>query len=301
MRDIQTTFYSDGLKLDGSYFEPEPDEASEKTPIVIACSGFTGLKHIHPERFARSWTKRGFICFGFDYRGFGESEGARGRVQIHEQVRDIANATQLVKERAQAEGRKLVLAGWGMAGGLIIHAAKLVEVDALIAMNGFYNALRVQKALRGEQDYKEFRKWLGEERLRLAKGGAIEPIDPFKIYPLDRVSEGYVDGVLRRTQGYGITSDITFADSLLLFRPEEDLDDFAHIPILIAHGAENSLHPVSEAKSLFSKYPGPKELFLLEDAGHTEWMLDDNPLFQKFAARIADWMAEEKRLRIDAS
>jgi fermentation-respiration switch protein FrsA (DUF1100 family) len=61
---------------------------------------------------------------------------------------------------------------------------------------------------------------------------------------------------------------------------------------LIAHGAENDLHPVTEAKSLYNAYPGPKSLFLLADAGHTEWMLDDNPHFIEFAKHISQWISE---------
>ncbi|WP_206075730.1 alpha/beta hydrolase [Marinobacter sp. NP-4(2019)] len=90
-----------------------------------------------------------------------------------------------------------------------------------------------------------------------------------------------------------MTSTFDFADSLISFCPEAHLDDrFAQIPLLIAHGAENDLHPVTEARSLYARYPGPKELFLLKGAGHTEWMLDEDPKFQTFAAKIADWISE---------
>jgi fermentation-respiration switch protein FrsA (DUF1100 family) len=48
-------------------------------------------------------------------------------------------------------------------------------------------------------------------------------------------------------------------------------------PIFIAHGDQNALHPVEEAKSLYEKYPGPKQLYWIPNAGHTEWMLDESP------------------------
>lgn len=117
MIELKTTFISDGLKLDGAFFTDETNNNPE-LPIVIVYSGFTGQKNIHPERYARAWTKRGYTVFGFDYRGFGESEGTRKRVILEEQVRDIANAVAIVSERAVAEGRKRVLAGWGMACNL---------------------------------------------------------------------------------------------------------------------------------------------------------------------------------------
>lgn len=294
MIEQKITFKSDALTLDGAFFkDPEHDDSS--LPIVIICSGFTGQKNIHPERYARALTPKGFTVFGFDYRGFGESEGPRERVILEEQVRDIANAVAIVHERAREENRKVVLAGWGMAGGLILDAYRLCEdqVDGLVSMNGFFDAVRVQKALRGEHGWKEFRAFMAQERLRLAKGGEPEGIDPFDIYPLDPVSRKYVETELVKAPGYGVTSSFDFADSLISFNPEAKLDGrFAKAPLLIAHGAENDLHPVTEAYSLYAKYPGAKKLFLLANGGHTEWMLDDNPLFQEFSSYIAEWIRE---------
>jgi uncharacterized protein len=290
MLEQKAKFYSDGYKLDGAFFADEHNN-DPALPIVIVCSGFTGLKNIHPERFARALTPRGFTTFGFDYRGFGASEGPRAKVFLEEQVRDIANAVSFVGARANEEDRKLVLAGWGMGGGLVLDAYKIhPQPDALIAMNGFFNAKRVQKALRGERGWQQFVDFCRKERARLVQGGAAAGIDPFDIYPLDAVSREYVDNVLRKNPDYGLTSDLSFADSLLSFEPESNLQGFEQTPLLIAHGAANALHPVEEAKSLYARYPGPKELFLLDDAGHTEWMLDDNPLFVKFSTKIGDWI-----------
>ncbi|MFO8142731.1 MAG: alpha/beta hydrolase [Marinobacter sp.] len=293
MFEQKIKFTSDSLSLDGAFFK-DAERDDPRLPIVIVCSGFTGQKNIHPERFARALSAKGFTVFGFDYRGFGDSEGAREHVLLEEQVRDIANAVAVVSQRADSEGRKVVLAGWGMAGGLILDAYRICQdqVAGLIAMNGFFDAVRVQKAQRGEHGWKAFRSFMAEERLRLAQGGEPQGIDPFEIYPLDPVSRKYVETELVKAPGYGVTSSFDFADSLISFCPESHLDErFAAIPLLIAHGAENDLHPVTEAYSLYARYPGPKELFMLADAGHTEWMLDENPKFQAFSGKVADWIS----------
>lgn len=292
MIEQKVVFKSDGLNLDGAFFSDEQTH-DPKLPIVIVCSGFTGQKNIHPERYARALTPKGFTVFGFDYRGFGESEGTRERVILEEQVRDIASAVAIVRQRADKEGRKVVLAGWGMGGGLILDAYHLCEdqVDGLISMNGFFDAIRVQKALRGEHGWKAFKRFMAEERLRLACGGEPKGIDPFDIYPLDPVSREYVFTELVKAPGYGVTSSFDFADSLISFKPEARLDQkFSSVPLLIAHGAENDLHPVTEPQALYAAYPGPKELFLLEGGGHTEWMLDDDPKFITFSNHIAQWV-----------
>lgn len=54
-------FSRDGFVLDGAFFVGE-SSSNPKLPIVIVCSGFTGLKNIHPERFSRALTQRVY-CF----------------------------------------------------------------------------------------------------------------------------------------------------------------------------------------------------------------------------------------------
>jgi len=289
MTEKSVSFISDNIELDGSFYIPDFKEDSNKS-IIIVCSGYTGMKEIHPARFARFFTKEGYISFGFDYRGFGKSKGVKNKVLIEEQIRDIANAVTYVKSAYPS--KKIALAGWGMSGGMILESAKLVKdlISALVCMNGFYNNQRVQKKLRGEKEYAEFLKWLQEERFKNVNGKGEKDFDPFDIYPLDPISREYVFSELVKTKGYGIRADFDFADSLILFNCEQELSHLRDIPVLIAHGAKNKLHPVEEPKSIYKKYPcQDKELFLLEGAGHTEWMLDTNPMFIEFASKIALW------------
>ncbi len=289
MLEKSVSFISDNIKLDGSFYIPDSGEDLDK-PVFIVCSGYTGMKEIHPARFARFFTKDGYTSFGFDYRGFGKSEGVVNKVLIEEQIRDIANAITYVN--SVYPNRKIVVAGWGMSGGMILEAAKLVKdlISGLVCMNGFYNNIRVQKELRGEEGFKDYKEWLHEQRVKNVNAKGEKDFDPFDIYPLDQISREYVFSELVKTKGYGIRADFDFADSLMLFNCENDLTHLSNTPVLIAHGAKNRLHPITEAKSIFEKYPSAdKELFLLEDGGHTEWMLDTNPKFIEFASKISSW------------
>jgi len=291
MREEPRAFYSDGLRLDASLYLPDREPAAG-TPTVIACSGFTGLKTIHPARFSRALTARGYPCFGFDYRGFGKSEGSAQSVLLDEQARDIVSAVMTVTQERSLAGRPVVLLGWGMGGGLVLQAAPLVRsyLAGLVAANGFFDAVRVQRAVRGSSGWEEFSGWYQKERAAAVQKTEETEIDAFRIYPLDDVSRGYVDSVLRKTDGYATTVKIGFADSLLSFRPEAHLEGLEDLPLLIAHGTQNALHSPEEARSLFARYPGPKELHWLEGAGHTEWMADDDPIFIALCDRLHAWL-----------
>jgi pimeloyl-ACP methyl ester carboxylesterase len=291
MREETATLYSDGLAIDASFFHPQPEQARSDTPLVLICSGYTGMMHIHPARFARAFTSRGYSCCAFDYRGFGKSEGPKDIVLMEEQVRDVANALSFFKAWAEGEARKVVLAGWGMGAALVIAAAKLTgDADALICMNGFYNTVRCQRAVRGQAGWIDFSAWVARERRHRSRTGEDKPVDPFDIYCLDPASREYVETVLKNIPGYGLHARFSFVDSLYGFEVESDLERLAGIPLLVAHGRNNALHPIEEARSLFEKAPGPKEIFILEGAGHTEWMHDDHPRFVEFARAITDWM-----------
>lgn len=293
MRTQDVTFHSDGLALGGSWFLPDDlDEAAEH-PVVIPCSGFTGLKDAHPARFARFLTARGHLCFGFDYRGFAGSEGLPRRVVLDEQVRDILHAVAFVENDPRADPDRIVLLGWGMAAGLVLDAAREQSgVVGVIAANGFYRGRRVQEAHRTPGGYQAFRERVREDRRRRAATGSATTDDAFAFYPLDEDSRAYVDSVLREIAGYetdAYADDL--GEALLRFDPEAYAPRMT-TPLLIAHGTENRLHPPEEAESLYRAYAGPKELFWLDGAGHTEFMLDDDSRFRALGAEVARWIED---------
>jgi len=283
MHTEPTSFFSDGLRLSAAFFLPESDDASPG-PLVIPCSGFTGLMAIHPARFARSLTAAGIRCFAFDYRGFAESEGDRGRVLLEEQVRDIMNAVAFAEADPRVDPERIVLLGWGMGGGLVIDAARRLQgIVGLVAANGFFDGRRVQRAHRGDVGLRAFLDEVRAERTDRARTGRARRVDPFHLYPLDDASRTYVDSTLRTFDDYD-TEQYSFelADSLLRWRPEA-YAPMMDIPLLIAHGDGNLLHPVGEAEVLHAAWGGESELVWIEGAGHTEFMHDDDPRYRSLA------------------
>lgn len=293
MQEQNVYFYSDGLKLHGKFYYPDNAHAGPEKPVVVTCSGFLGLNTIHPARFARALTKRGYICFGFDYRGFEQSEGERGRVLLQEQIRDIENACIFVSLQKDIRARKIVLMGWAMGAGLVLQAAdEIPSLAGLVSINGFYNGYRFLKESRTESEWKAFKDWLHELRAVEVQTGATQRVNPFDIYRLDEVTRQYVDDVLFKTKGFGGEVELRFAHSLMHYNLECQLDHLPQVPLLVAHGEDNKMHPLTEAKSLYAKYPGPKELYVIPHAGHTEWMCDDCDPFQNLAERILQWLQQ---------
>ncbi|NIO08532.1 MAG: alpha/beta fold hydrolase, partial [Deltaproteobacteria bacterium] len=230
MIEEATHFFSDGLKLDASFFFPSNGEGSDDRPLIVPCSGFMGLKTIHPERFARALTPLGYPCFTFDYRGFGKMKVVGGKVLIDEQIRDIVHALSFAATEERMRNRRIVLLGWGMGGGLVLKATPIApNVQGLICINGLYDAIRVQRAVRGEAGWRRFRAWFQEQQVKAFRSPETIEVDPFAIYPLDPVTKSYVEGALNPNAGFGGTVHFSFAESLLGFAPERDVNHLADV------------------------------------------------------------------------
>lgn len=296
MRTQRHHFYSDALRLDAMAFHPDERSASGKFPLVVACSGFTGLYRIHPARFARWLTTRGYMVYSFDYRGQGDSEGTRCRVILEEQVRDIRQAVVVARNLPSVDVGNVFVLGWAMGAGLVIDAVReMAGVRGVVALNGLYDGAAFELAHRGEEGLRLLRERVEADRLRRAKTGVSEYTDPYDIYPLDADSRRYVESSLEPVHGYEDTAySFDLAESLLRWSvlpvaPAIDL------PMFVAHGDNNQLHPADQAIALQRAYGGPCDMNWLEGAGHTEWMADDNPLFQKLCRRLLRWL-ENSRL-----
>ncbi|MEU8633848.1 alpha/beta fold hydrolase [Amycolatopsis sp. NPDC048633] len=292
MRTSTHRFYSDGLRIDGTFYLPDDRaEPRRQLPLLVVCSGFTGLCKIHPERFARWFTRQGYACFGFDYRGFGNSEGVRFRVLLEEQVRDIRNAVTFASTSQYIDSENVFLAGWAMGGGLVLDAAReLPELTAIAAINGLFDGVSFQLSHRGPEGLVEFREKIRAERLRRTLTGIAEYVDPFEIYPLDQVTRNYVTASLESVEGYDDTvCSFELAESLLRWSVLPAAAEL-RLPLFLAHGDRNELHLAEQADDLEARYGGPVEALTLTGAGHTEWMHDGNPVFGQLCEQLHSWL-----------
>ncbi|WP_107661296.1 alpha/beta hydrolase [Nocardia suismassiliense] len=294
MESLELRFYSDGAQLDGRLYLPQGHTGQGGLPLVIACSGFLGLYRIHPERFARYLTTRGFACYGFDYRGHGESGGTRNRVLLEELVRDIRCAVTASSASWHVNRDNVFLLGWAMGAGLVLDAVReLPGVKGIICVNGLYDGLDFHTSHRGQQGLHNFRQWINNERLRRARSGQAEMVAPFEIYPLDEQTQEYVTESLEGIPGYDTSvTSFEFAESLIRWSVMPIVAS-ATLPLFIAHGTSNGLHPKEQAEAVVAAYGGPTTTYWMPNAGHTEWMQDHDPQFQRLCAAIFDWLSSQ--------
>lgn len=71
LSERHVTVWSEGSRLSALLVRPNVEAA---LPAILLCHGWGGLKeHLAP--YARDFSRAGFACLVFDYRGWGESDG----------------------------------------------------------------------------------------------------------------------------------------------------------------------------------------------------------------------------------
>ncbi|MGH2916153.1 MAG: alpha/beta hydrolase [Solirubrobacteraceae bacterium] len=284
-------FFASGLRLDADLHLPDTaGEPAKRLPVLVAASGYLGLKAIHPERFARALTARGYAVLAFDYRGFGLSEGERGRLAPQDQVQDVRAAVDRLSVCDEVDPERIGLLGWGLGGGVMVaEAADDPRVRAVAAVNGVSDGARSTRNLHDERSWATLLQRIEADRGRRATAGRSEVVSPWDIVPLqgDSKTPTYVFEELYRTPGYGTGVTLESADLLLQFSPQTVAARLAGRPLLIVHGADNELYRPVEAQALYDHAAEPKRLVYLQGAGHTEWMFDLHPTFAALVQELA--------------
>lgn len=295
MPSLPLPFFSDGYRLDADLHLPDDGDADGNGapyPIVVAASGYQGLKVIHPERFARALTPRGYAVLAFDYRGFGLSEGERGRLVPQEWVLDVRAAVDRVSCHPQLDADRVALIGWGLGGGVVVtEAADDPRVKVLACCNGIADGYRSTQLMHDEQSWGSLLRRIEADRERRTTLGRSEITSPWDIVrlDLDDRTDDYVGEELYKAPGFGAGVNLESADYLLRFQPKEHAAKLTDRPLLIVHGENNQLHKVEEAHTLYDATPGRKKLEVLEGKGHTEWMFDEDPTFKHMVEVIDEF------------
>lgn len=293
VRHEQLRFHAAGSRLDGDLWTPRVDAA---VPAVVVCSGYQGLKDIHPARFARFFAPRGIAVLGFDYRGFGWSEGERGRLVPQEQVEDVRAALSVLEGDERFDGERIGVLGWALGGGVAVAlAADDPRVKAVATINAVADGLRTTRRTHSDASWAALKRKLARDRVERVHLGRARLIPAFEALGLgDGATAAYVGAHLRPVSGFGTDVTLESVDALLRFRPEDLADRIPPRPFVIMHGTANDLYAFTESERLAAAAGRPDALVRLEGAGHTEWMHDDHPLFRAVAERLTTFFSDHE-------
>lgn len=291
MRTRECSFYSDGVRLDGILQCPDGEPPKGGFPAIIVCSGYQGLKELIPGKLWGAITDAGFACFSFDYRGFGTSDGDPGRLIPMEQVADVRNAFTWLAQQSEVNVDRIGLIGWGFGGGIVVQAAADdARVRAVASLSGIGDGGRAVRDSRTYAEWLDLQDRIAEEEVKRVTTGEATVVSPWVIVPLEPDTRGDVDREMyAKHERFGIEMYLYSAGAYYAFKPEKAAARISPRPLLIVHGTRNRLHPIDEARSLYTHAQEPRTLIELPGATHLNWIEPEHALYHSSMQSITQW------------
>jgi dipeptidyl aminopeptidase/acylaminoacyl peptidase len=272
MHTERVHFYSEGARLAGMLYLPEGLKTEEKRAGIVLCHGFTGIKESILPQYAEAFAHSGFIALTFDYRGFGESDGQRGRLLWQEQVADIRNAVTYIGARPEVDAQRIGLWGTSYGGALAPCAFALDDrARACVGQLGFADAYSAAARRMPAEQIESFRAMIEEDRRQRVLhndpmyGDAMAlALDPEMAAFFEEESR-----TLPQLEGREIL--IQFLEAHLEFSPISVIHKKGNRPLLLIAAELDVVCPMEEYKELYDKAPDPKKWVVFEKTRHFEF------------------------------
>ncbi len=206
-----------------------PVEGEVRAAVVLSHGMLSGKNSPKHVMLAERLAARGVATLRFDFTSRYESEGTIEEMTYTRQVADLAAAETLARKSFGA--LPLGLYGSSMGGAVVIlHAGSGCDVQALATIAAVGRPGDLWSSWADAEGIARWRQegWMTVEGIRL----------PY----------GFYEDTLRQ--------DVVAAASRL------------RAPLLLVHGAKDSLVPVDQCRELHAAAPGPKRMVILPEADH---------------------------------
>ncbi len=281
-------FLSGDSKLQGVLYTP--GAGNERNAGIVLCQGYTGTKEMFLPILAQALADAGYTCLIFDYRGWGESEGERGRLFPLEQAEDISNALTFLGSQDSVDPRRLGLYGTSFGGANVVHvAATDPRVQCTVAGLAIGNGRRWLRSLRRLWEWNEFITLLAEDRRQRAVGGVSRRLKAFELVPPDPTIRELMAAAAQGGVFAAEEPEVTLesAERILEFVPEEMVGRIAPRAILFIHAGNDNLVSPEESQALYARAGEPKRLLILPGVTHVDFYLGD--ALEHVTAASLDW------------
>jgi dienelactone hydrolase len=129
-------FKSGGDRISAWLYRPTVDGDA---PLLVMAHGLGAVRTMRLDAYAERFRAAGYACLVFDYRNFGDSEGApRQLIDIRMQLQDWTVAVAYARTLAGIDPNRIGLWGTSFSGGHVIAtAARLPGIAAVVSQCPF--------------------------------------------------------------------------------------------------------------------------------------------------------------------
>ncbi len=279
-------FYSDGSKIKGHLYLPDQLKDGEKIPGIVLCHGFAGVKELLLPPYAQTFSESGFAALPFDYRGFGESEGERGKLIPYFQIADIRNALTFMQTQAEVNPDKLGLWGTSFGGANAIVTSDLDKrVKCLSVQLTFGDGERVITGGLDEQEKEKLLAMLHKLQVKEVTQNKSMQVTVQKILT-DEQSIEFFNKMIEAYPELNIKIPFLTIKETMEHKPEKHLGG-VRVPILIVGAENDKVNPPEESGIIFEKANEPKELMMVPRAAHYE--VYEGEMFNSVVSKQLEW------------
>ena len=285
----QVSYYSEGARMSAVLYTPDNVSAGARAPGIVLCHGFTCIKELILPDYARRFAEAGYAALAFDYRGFGESEGARGRLIPIEQVRDIRNSITFMETLDEVDPARIGLWGTSYGAANVIQAAGVDDrAKCVVAQVGFGDGGR-GLAERSAEELAPLREMIGNERRKRVLTGESTMVDPFMIVS-DPDTIAFFTKAIEALPALKTAVPLETAEATLEYRPEDVAHRIAPRALLLIAAELDIPTPPEGFRSVYEKAGEPKKFVLLEGVRHYE-IYSGQP-FERSVQEALAWYGE---------
>ncbi len=148
------TFYSEGCKLVGDVYYPDDLQPGETRAGIVLCHGYTGVKDLYLPDNARVLNEAGYMVMTFDYKGWGESAGARSRLAPYSRVADVQAAVTFLGTLPEVDANRLGIYGTSYGGATVVWVGAIdPRVTCIVSVVGIGHGARWMRSVRRPDEW----------------------------------------------------------------------------------------------------------------------------------------------------
>lgn len=290
MRQQEVTFYSEGDRVAGLLRLPDGDSDTPR-PAVVQGPGWLGLKDAKLYvRYHEALTAAGFAVLIFDYRGFGDSEGASDLLLPANQLDDLINAVSYLSSQDHIDADNIGVFGSGGTGGgnAVMLAAFDDRVRCVVSQVPVADGEDWLRRMRSEYEWLAFLERLDNDRAARAATGQSETVHPredIMVPTPERLATSVKKDVDSRIP---TKVQLRSADAIIAYRPIDYVARIAPRPLMVVAVDGDATTPTDHAIALYEAAGSPKKLIMQR---HTTHYAAYEQYGDEITPQIVDWFS----------
>jgi len=284
----EVAYYSDGSRINALWRTPDGVTAGSRLPAIIQGPGWLGLRDASLYvGYHEALTAAGFGVLIIDYRGFGASEGDRGRLSPHDQLQDLVNGVTFLTTRDDVNADAIGVFGSGGTGGgnAVLLAAADSRVRAVVSQLPVADGADWLHRMRSEHEWLSYLQMLDDDRrdrVLFGKGRLVHPREEIMVPTPERRATKVKADVDDRIP---TAVPLSAADEILEYRPLGAARQL-HKPLLVIAVEGDSTTPTDHAISIYEAAQGPRQLVMQR---HTTHYAAYDQYRESVTPRIVEW------------